>query len=47
MNKTYCKYCGRLVAEPGKLYIAGTICLGHTLSVWQYLKFKLFKKKIV
>lgn len=42
-DPTYCEYCGKMVAKPDKLYIAGTICRGHTLSVLQYIKWKLGK----
>jgi hypothetical protein len=41
--KEYCEYCGKQFGEEGKIYIAGTICQGHSLSIWQYIKFKIGK----
>jgi len=39
--KTYCDYCGKEIGEAGKIYIAGTICHGHTITIWQWLEWKV------
>ncbi len=43
MNKEEkrCDYCGKPIGEAGKIYIAGTICRGHNLSLWQYIIYKI------
>jgi len=41
--KKYCDYCGKLIGEPDKIYMAGTICEGHTLSIWKYLIYRISK----
>lgn len=48
--KKYCEYCGKPIGETGKIYMAGSICQGHTLSIFQYIVFKLkklFSNKII
>ena len=41
--KKYCDYCHKEIGERGKIYIAGSICQGHTLSVWQWVVYKIKK----
>ena len=42
----HCKYCKKIIGEPGKIYISGSICQGHKLSPFAYLLWKLLKLKI-
>ena len=37
----YCQICGKMIGEQGKLYIAGSLCEGHT--IWEVLLYKIFK----
>lgn len=38
-----CDYCGKEIAEDGRIYMAGSICKGHRLSIMGYLIYKLKK----
>ena len=42
-EKKYCDYCHKLIGENGKIYIAGSICYGHNLTLSQYLVYKAKK----
>lgn len=37
-NKKVCKICGWPIPESGEIYIAGSICRGHTISLKQNKK---------
>lgn len=39
--KKYCENCRKEIKESGKIYIAGTTCNGHVLSIWQYIIYKI------
>ena len=39
--KKNCDYCGKEIGEAGKIYIAGTICTGHNLTLFQYIIWKI------
>ena len=36
----YCDYCHKKIGNSGEVYIAGSICRGHTLSLIEYIKYK-------
>ena len=48
MEKEYCEFCGKEIAKPGTIHIAGSVCEGHVFTPLGYAwaKFNLWLIRI-
>ena len=43
VKEKYCDFCERLIGVPGKIYIAGSTCYGHEITLLQFIIWKIKK----